>query len=220
MIHQELQHVPHLTVAQNMFLGRPLTAGRRPAGRPSRRRSAAPPRCCATSIPRSIPPRPIRDAEGRPAPDRRDRPRPPRGRAKIIAMDEPTSSLTPAEFDRLAVLIAQLAATGVSIIYVSHKMDEVFRRLRPRHHPARRPSSSTCVDLDRRRRGRHRRPHGRPRARPSPHTSASRRDDVMLEVARPGARRAVQRRQLRPPPRRGAGHLGPGRRRAGPSSCA
>ncbi|WP_439647310.1 sugar ABC transporter ATP-binding protein [Antarcticirhabdus aurantiaca] len=42
-------------------------------------------------------------------------------------MDEPTSSLTPAEFDRLAVLIADLAAKGVSIIYVSHKMDEVFR---------------------------------------------------------------------------------------------
>ena len=47
--------------------------------------------------------------------------------AKVIAMDEPTSSLTPAEFDRLAVLIDDLAARGVSIIYVSHKMDEVFR---------------------------------------------------------------------------------------------
>ena len=47
--------------------------------------------------------------------------------AKVLAMDEPTSSLTPAEFERLAVLIAELAAKGVSIIYVSHKMDEVFR---------------------------------------------------------------------------------------------
>ena len=47
--------------------------------------------------------------------------------AKVLAMDEPTSSLTPAEFERLAVLIAELAAQGVSIIYVSHKMDEVFR---------------------------------------------------------------------------------------------
>ena len=47
--------------------------------------------------------------------------------AKVLAMDEPTSSLTPAEFERLAVLIAELAAHGVSIIYVSHKMDEVFR---------------------------------------------------------------------------------------------
>jgi ribose transport system ATP-binding protein len=42
-------------------------------------------------------------------------------------MDEPTSSLTPSEFERLAVVIADLAARGVSIIYVSHKMDEVFK---------------------------------------------------------------------------------------------
>lgn len=47
--------------------------------------------------------------------------------AKIIAMDEPTSSLTPSEFERLAELIARLAARGEAVIYVSHKMDEVFR---------------------------------------------------------------------------------------------
>jgi ribose transport system ATP-binding protein len=42
-------------------------------------------------------------------------------------MDEPTSSLTPSEFERLAEVITSLSASGVSIIYVSHKMDEVFR---------------------------------------------------------------------------------------------
>jgi len=47
--------------------------------------------------------------------------------AKIIAMDEPTSSLTPREFDRLAELIADLKAMGVSLIYVSHKMNEIFK---------------------------------------------------------------------------------------------
>jgi len=47
--------------------------------------------------------------------------------ARIIAMDEPTSSLTPREFDRLAALIGDLKATGVSLIYVSHKMNEIFR---------------------------------------------------------------------------------------------
>ena len=31
------------------------------------------------------------------------------------------------EFERLAVVIADLAARGVSIIYISHKMDEVFK---------------------------------------------------------------------------------------------
>jgi len=48
-------------------------------------------------------------------------------RAKIVAMDEPTSSLTPSEFERLAAVIAKLADEGVTVVYVSHKMDEVFR---------------------------------------------------------------------------------------------
>ncbi|MFW8643050.1 hypothetical protein ACOJBO_10935 [Rhizobium beringeri] len=50
--------------------------------------------------------------------------RAPLDRARIIAMDEPTSSLTPSEFERLAEVITELSASGVSIIYVSHKMDE------------------------------------------------------------------------------------------------
>ena len=50
-----------------------------------------------------------------------------RAKARIIAMDEPTSSLTPSEFEKLVTAIAGLTAQGVSIIYVSHKMDEVFR---------------------------------------------------------------------------------------------
>ncbi|VTR22956.1 Arabinose import ATP-binding protein AraG [Serratia fonticola] len=47
--------------------------------------------------------------------------------AKIIAMDEPTSSLTPREFDRLAELIADLKSMNVALIYVSHKMNEIFK---------------------------------------------------------------------------------------------
>jgi len=47
--------------------------------------------------------------------------------AKIIFMDEPTSALTADAVDRLFGLIARLKARGVSIVYVSHKMDEIFR---------------------------------------------------------------------------------------------
>jgi ribose transport system ATP-binding protein len=47
--------------------------------------------------------------------------------ARVIAMDEPTSSLTPHEFERLAEVIASLKTRGVAIIYVSHKLEEVYR---------------------------------------------------------------------------------------------
>ncbi len=48
-------------------------------------------------------------------------------RARILLMDEPTSSLTQDAADRLFGLIAQLRLRGVAIVYVSHKMDEIFR---------------------------------------------------------------------------------------------
>ncbi len=47
--------------------------------------------------------------------------------ARIIVMDEPTSSLTAAEEEVLYDLIDRLKAQGVSIIYISHKMQEIFR---------------------------------------------------------------------------------------------
>ena len=47
--------------------------------------------------------------------------------AKIVIMDEPTSSISQREAELLFDKIAELKAAGVSIIYISHKMDEVFR---------------------------------------------------------------------------------------------
>jgi ribose transport system ATP-binding protein len=45
--------------------------------------------------------------------------------ARIIIMDEPTSSLTLTETDRLLQLIVELRKSGVSIIYISHRLGEV-----------------------------------------------------------------------------------------------
>ncbi|MDR0885826.1 MAG: sugar ABC transporter ATP-binding protein [Clostridiales Family XIII bacterium] len=47
--------------------------------------------------------------------------------AEIIVMDEPTSAITQKEVDKLFKKIAELKAQGVSIVYISHKMDEVFK---------------------------------------------------------------------------------------------
>ena len=45
--------------------------------------------------------------------------------ARLLVMDEPTATLTPGETERLFKLIAQLRADGVTIVYISHKLDEV-----------------------------------------------------------------------------------------------
>jgi ribose transport system ATP-binding protein len=125
MIHQELQQVPHLTVAQNMFLGHSLKRG---AGllvdrREQERRAAEALSVIDPSINPAAPISTLKVAQRQVVEIARAL----LDKAKIIAMDEPTSSLTPSEFERLAEVIKSLAATGVTIIYVSHKMDEVFR---------------------------------------------------------------------------------------------
>lgn len=47
--------------------------------------------------------------------------------AEIVIMDEPTSSISNKEVEQLFEKIAELKARGVAIIYISHKMEEVFR---------------------------------------------------------------------------------------------
>lgn len=48
-------------------------------------------------------------------------------KARLLIMDEPTATLTPGETERLFALIAQLKADGATLIYISHKLDEVER---------------------------------------------------------------------------------------------
>ncbi|HKW11245.1 MAG TPA: sugar ABC transporter ATP-binding protein [Gemmatimonadaceae bacterium] len=70
------------------------------------------------------------------------------GGALIIVFDEPTSSLSQAEADRLYTLIGELKTRGVTCIYVSHRMPEIFRLcdtisvLRDGRHVATQPASA------------------------------------------------------------------------------
>lgn len=47
--------------------------------------------------------------------------------AQIIIMDEPTSSISNQEVDRLFNKIGELREKGITILYISHKLDEIFR---------------------------------------------------------------------------------------------
>lgn len=47
--------------------------------------------------------------------------------AKIVIMDEPTSSLTEKEVNHLFTIIRKLKERGCGIVYISHKMEEIFQ---------------------------------------------------------------------------------------------
>ena len=46
--------------------------------------------------------------------------------SKVLVLDEPTSSLTAPEVAKLFKMMRQLKSQGISLIYISHKMDEIF----------------------------------------------------------------------------------------------
>ena len=47
--------------------------------------------------------------------------------ARVLALDEPTSSLSAREVERLFATVAELKRNGCAVLYVSHRMDELFR---------------------------------------------------------------------------------------------
>src|SRR5205085_2126893 len=47
--------------------------------------------------------------------------------AQVIVMDEPTSSLSAHESEHLFKLLAHLKQRGITVIYVSHRMEEIFQ---------------------------------------------------------------------------------------------
>jgi ABC-type sugar transport system ATPase subunit len=47
--------------------------------------------------------------------------------ARVIVFDEPTSSLSVAESERLFSLLQELKTRGITVLYVSHRMEEIFR---------------------------------------------------------------------------------------------
>jgi ribose transport system ATP-binding protein len=124
IIHQDLQQVGELTVFENLFLGREyqgrfggLDRGRMRAeairwlgdlgltidvNRPIKRLRVAERQLLEIAKALSL-------------------------RARILIMDEPTSALNPAEVARLFQVIRRLRENGVGIIYISHRLDEIFQ---------------------------------------------------------------------------------------------
>jgi ribose transport system ATP-binding protein len=127
LIHQELNLAENLSVAANLFLGRERTfAG--PLHLLNRSAMSE----AATQLLRRVglPPQLADTLVGTLAPGQKQLVEIARAlslNAKIIIMDEPTSSLTQGETDRLYEVIDELKRTGVAIVYISHRLAEVKR---------------------------------------------------------------------------------------------
>ena len=124
MIHQELSPVPEMTVAENIFLGR------QPRGRGGlldwrRMNKQAADLFERWGIPldptarmKSLSVAMMQLAEIAKAISYESR---------VVIMDEPTSAITDREVDLLFEIIHRLRAAGTAVLYITHKMDEVFR---------------------------------------------------------------------------------------------
>ena len=120
LVSQELSLVPQLDVAQNIFLGQ--TAGLEIVPRERHRREAADIlRTFAPHLRVDTPVSKLGMADRQLVEISRTLAR----GGRIIAFDEPTSSLTPQERDGLFEVIRGLRDAGKAIIYISHRMEEI-----------------------------------------------------------------------------------------------
>ena len=123
MIHQELNLVPNLSVAENVFLGHAPTRG----GLIDWRRLYADAEALGARLgieldvharveELSVARQQMVEIAKALSLD-----------ARVIIMDEPTSALTERETEALFGIIARLKDQGVAVVYISHRLDEIFR---------------------------------------------------------------------------------------------
>lgn len=124
IIHQEIMLVPNMTIAENIFMGREPTTR---LGGVNYRRMNTEAQALIDGFGMNI------DASRKVATlsiaqqQMVEIVKAISAKAKIVVMDEPTSSLTDTEVEHLFALIKQLKAQNIGIIYISHKLEELFR---------------------------------------------------------------------------------------------
>lgn len=123
IIHQELNLVEQLSVAANIFLGRELTSGGFLNDREMERQAAE----LFAQLDCKISPRQLVGQLRVGDQQLVEIAKALSLKSSILIMDEPTSALTETEVERLFRVIEKLQSQGVTILYISHKMEEVFR---------------------------------------------------------------------------------------------
>jgi ribose transport system ATP-binding protein len=124
IIHQELNLVPYLSVAENIFLGREFQT---PLGLIDYRRTNSQAAGLLQQLQLPIDPRTpvasLRVGQQQVVEIAKAL----STHARVLIMDEPTSAISDHEVEVLFRLIETLKARGVAIVYVSHRLDELFR---------------------------------------------------------------------------------------------
>ena len=123
IIYQELALAPNLTVAENIYLGAELT---RPGFQVDRRTMEA---RCAPVLSRLGAPFTSRTLVGGLSIAEQQMveiARALHGDSRILVLDEPTTALSSRETEQLFRLVRQLRSEGIALIYISHRMAEVY----------------------------------------------------------------------------------------------
>ncbi|BEP96735.1 sugar ABC transporter ATP-binding protein [Acidovorax sp. A79] len=123
LIHQEFNLADDLTIAQNIFLGHEIKKGPFLDDKAMREKTRAALAQVGLPLDPDTRVKKLIVAEKQLVEIARALAR----NARLLIMDEPTATLTPGETERLFALMAGLKAAGVTIIYISHKLDEVER---------------------------------------------------------------------------------------------
>ncbi len=122
VIYQEFNLVPGLTAVENIFLGQEVTRAGFVAQKQERKRAAALFKRLGVEIDLDAPCRRLTTAQRQLVEIAKalafD--------ARIIVMDEPSAALTSHEVERLFEIIPDLKSQGIGIIYISHRLDEIF----------------------------------------------------------------------------------------------
>jgi len=122
IIHQELELIPYLTVAENIFLGREPKKGVFVDYKTLNQMAVD----ILDKLGVKINPKATLNTLNIGSQQMVEIAKAVSQNAEILVMDEPTSSLTQQEIDILFNLINRLKKQGISIIYISHRLEEVF----------------------------------------------------------------------------------------------
>ncbi|CAM2903346.1 sugar ABC transporter ATP-binding protein [Paenibacillus sediminis] len=125
MIHQELNLIPHLTVMENIFLGREFTYGSTGLIHWKKMKQEADRYLSQLGL--QIDPTTLTSELSVGQQQMVEIAKALSMNTEILVLDEPTAALTNREIDALFDVIASLKVKGVGMIYISHRMEEIFR---------------------------------------------------------------------------------------------